>query len=474
MKVDPSLLWSWNRTIDRVSYMLTGMILFAVKFCIDGTVAAAVFGRSWSAWNYLIWPNDNVLKALDLTYNDNSFALTMALLSLPFVWCGVMLTLHRLRAADLPLGLILLFFAPVVNFLLFFVLAIAPTRSTGQAQSEQPPDTPGSRPLQSAHQRLAGASSGRSAALALGISVPLTVAGVILSAQVLGVYGFGLFLGAPFALGMCSVMLFGMSRPQSFGRCLAVAFLATALAGIALCLFAIEGAICLIMASPIAFTLSFGGAVVGYAIQRRPWLSDQTGAFVLLIVCALPALMAAEYATEPEADLFVVRTEVIVDAPTEKVWKHVISFPALPEPDDWLFLAGVAYPERAEIHGSGVGAVRYCIFSTGAFVEPIEVWLPPTLLRFRVTEQPEPMREWSPYSIHPPHLDHYLVSRQGQFLLERLPDGRTRLEGSTWYTNRMWPAAYWRLWSDHIIGRIHSRVLSHIQQLSEAGSHMIE
>ena len=78
------------------------------------------------------------------------------------------------------------------------------------------------------------------------------------------------------------------------------------------------------------------------------------------------------------------------------------------------------------------------------------------------------MREWSPYSIHPPHLDHYLVCREGQFLLEALPDGRTRLVGTTWYSNRMWPAAYWNLWSDTIIHRIHLRVLKHIQQLAEA------
>jgi hypothetical protein len=67
----------------------------------------------------------------------------------------------------------------------------------------------------------------------------------------------------------------------------------------------------------------------------------------------------------------------------------------------------------------------------------------------------------------PPHLDHYLQSRQGEFLLERLPDGRTKLIGTTWYSNRMWPAAYWHLWSDYIIHRIHGRVLDHIKTLAE-------
>ena len=89
------------------------------------------------------------------------------------------------------------------------------------------------------------------------------------------------------------------------------------------------------------------------------------------------------------------------------------------------------------------------------------------VLRFRVTDQPEPMTELSPYRIHPPHLDHFLVSCEGQFRLERLPGGGTRLEGTTWYTNRMWPAPYWHLWSDAIIHRIHLRVLEHIRAIAE-------
>ncbi|HEV2033924.1 MAG TPA: hypothetical protein VGU71_06965 [Candidatus Dormibacteraeota bacterium] len=31
----------------------------------------------------------------------------------------------------------------------------------------------------------------------------------------------------------------------------------------------------------------------------------------------------------------------------------------------------------------------------------------------------------------------------------------------------MWPAAYWQLWSDDIIHRIHLRVLRHIQREAE-------
>jgi hypothetical protein len=303
--------------------------------------------------------------------------------------------------------------------------------------------------------------------VALAIAVPLVVLAVVYCAQVLQSYGFSLFVGAPFALGMISVLLFGLSKPQPFSACILVAMLAGTLAGVAIICIAVEGAFCLIMAAPIAFALAFFGAVLGYAIQTRPWLNDQTLTLTLAVIVLLPASMAAESAHEPEPGLREIRTEVIVNASRERVWQNVIAFPPLAEPDDWLFRTGIAYPQRAEICGSGVGAVRHCIFSTGTFVEPIEVWEPPSLLRFSVEDQPEPMREWSPYTIHPPHLHHYLESKRGEFRMEALADGRTRLVGTTWYTNRMWPASYWNVWSDHIIHRIHGRVLDHIKELAE-------
>ena len=467
MHIHPSLLWNWNRVIDRVPYLVAGALLFLVKFAIDWTIATQVFGQPWSPFNYLVWPNDRVLRVFELGDPERAFSLTMLLVSLPFIWMGVMLSLHRLRATGLPLSLILLFFVPLVNLLLFLVLVLLPTQKVLTVVAIPQPVRRRLDPWRRVHRSIVRESHWRSGLVALAISVPLSVLAVVLGAHVLQSYGFSLFVGAPFALGMISVLLFGFSRPQPLGACLMVAMVAATLAGLAVLGIALEGFICLVMAAPIAFVLAFLGALVGYAIQARPWLSDQAATLLLAVVVVLPALMAAESANEPEPVVRAVRTEVIIAAPPEKIWPHVIAFPPLPEPEDWFFRTGIAYPQRAEIRGAGVGAVRHCIFSTGTFVEPIEVWDAPRRLGFRVTEQPEPMREWSPYAIHPAHLDHYLQSHRGEFLLERLPDGRTRLSGTTWYSNRMWPAPYWNLWSDYIIHRIHGRVLAHIKKLAE-------
>jgi hypothetical protein len=224
------------------------------------------------------------------------------------------------------------------------------------------------------------------------------------------------------------------------------------------------------MAAPLGIIMAIFGGMMGYIIQRRP--GPQSPGYGLhafsVILLALPALMFAERAVQTEPALRAVSTSVEIDAAPEEVWQRLIAFGELPAPQEWLFKTGIAYPIRAEITGTGVGAVRNCVFSTGAFVEPIEVWDEPRLLKFGVTAQPPVMEELSPYAhLSPPHLDNYLQSRKGQFLLTRLANGRTQLEGTTWYQNRFWPGAYWNLWSDHIIHRIHQRVLEHIKHLAE-------
>jgi hypothetical protein len=139
-----------------------------------------------------------------------------------------------------------------------------------------------------------------------------------------------------------------------------------------------------------------------------------------------------------------------------------------PQPQRWIFNLGITYPVRARIEGEGVGVIRYCEFSTDAFVEPITHWESPTRLSFDVTENPPTMQEWSPYrKIHAPHLNTTFFSRRGEFRLKALDGGKTLLEGSTWYVQKLAPLWYWHWWSDLVIHKIHQRVLKHIKNLSE-------
>ncbi len=307
-----------------------------------------------------------------------------------------------------------------------------------------------------------------SAAAGTVLTAIVAVAFVAFGVDALGSYGWGLFVGAPFALGIVSALVFAYAEPRSRSACAAAGAASVVVASIALIGVAQEGAICLLMALPLTLPLGALGGVVGYALQRRPFQSAGTPQVLCSLVLLVPLVMGTESAARREPPLVAVRTSVVVDAPRAAVWRHVVSFPQLAPPQELLFRVGIAYPVGARIEGTGVGAIRRCRFSTGDFVEPITVWDAPRLLRFDVASQPAPMRELSPYGIHPPHLDGFLRSVRGQFLLRQLPDGRTLLEGTTWYRNRMWPSRYWQLWSDALIHRIHLRVLRHVKELAEA------
>jgi len=135
-----------------------------------------------------------------------------------------------------------------------------------------------------------------------------------------------------------------------------------------------------------------------------------------------------------------------------------------------IFRTGIAYPTSATIVGTGPGAVRYCHFTTGDFVEPITTWDVNHLLAFSVSKQPEAMREMSPWKIVPAHIEHnYFRSQHGQFRLQPIDASHTLLEGTTWYQDYFWPQQYWNVISDQIVHRIHLRVLKHVKQQAEMG-----
>ncbi len=285
-----------------------------------------------------------------------------------------------------------------------------------------------------------------------------------LSVYGLASYGISLFLGTPFVIGALSAFLFNRRYPASQRESQQVVLLTLACVLGVLVFTAAEGALCLLMAAPLGIGIGAIGAAQGRRIALRDRGPVLHAMFALLV---LPAAAVLDRST-PAMDWREVRSAIVIDASPAVVWRHVVEFPPLAEPSDLVFRAGVAYPKRAEIRGSGVGAVRYCVFSTGAFVEPITVWEPGHRLAFDVRLQPRPLHEWSPYAdTSPPHLDGYFRSRRGEFRLVALADGRTRLEGSTWYEMRLEPAAYWVLFGDALIGRIHQRVLRHIKAVAE-------
>lgn len=408
--VDWLLLWFVPRDpVSRRAYLLSGLGLAAFKVAVEAVVTWWLTGRSLTLAG-VVSPSFAVREAA-MQGAPEWFGWALFLWSVPFIWIALSMSVRRAASAGVWPWLGAVVLLPGVNWLAMLALAWLPDQP-GVA----PPPATGAPPPSSTLVDLA-ALRAVGAALATG--------------------------GLAFAVSLYAF--------RSYGAVLLA--------------FAFEGLICLAMAAPIVMPLAIAGTVLG------KWIAEATPATLghaLPLILALPLVAGAE-ALSTAAPERCVLTTVEIDAPPEAVWPHVVSFPDLPEPDDWFFRSGIACPLRARIEGTGVGAIRHCEFTTGDFVEPITVWDQPRRLAFDVREQPDPMVELSPWRhVHPPHMhDRSLTSRRGEFRLVPLPGGRTRLEGRTWYTFDMHPQAYWTLWSELAIHKIHRRVLAHIARLAE-------
>ncbi len=276
-------------------------------------------------------------------------------------------------------------------------------------------------------------------------------------------YGIALFVLTPLFIGAGSSTLYGYNRQLTKKKAFQIGIMTLGVFAAALLVFAIEGVICIVMAAPFGILLTWLGSLIGFVIINKA--PKGASAAMLILIGIVPAMAFVEKDIEPILTSVVTSIEINADAQT--VWKNVIEFPQLNEPTELIFKIGIAYPINARIEGTGVGAVRHCNFTTGSFVEPVTVWNEPILLKFDVLEQPVPMKELSFWDIDAPHLHDYFVSKHGQFKLTALTNGKTLLEGTTWYYHNIKPAFYWQLWSDHIIHKIHNRVLTHIKTNTE-------
>jgi uncharacterized membrane protein YhaH (DUF805 family) len=444
-----SLLMRLDEPVDRRTYLTAGLVLTPIKYAVDASI---IYASTWILWT----PLDYVAPLLSVSgakvaQFSPGLSFVLLLFALPFIWIGITLSVRRAEDAGVSPWWVVAFFLPILNYVLMAVLATLPTRHTRVVTRDTafgPARSPGMAVLLGV---LAGTGTG----------VLLTLA-----AFRGGSYGLTIFLCTPFLIGAVAAFVCSRSGGMEAYRSLLAAFISLGACGVALTLFAIEGVVCIVMAIPIALPIVLLGAIVGQYLGRRP---STTYAGMILVFALVPAGSAIEHAHAGETAVpRLVTTVIEVNATPEQVWPFVVSFEEITEPPQWYFRSGLAYPLRARILGSGVGAVRFCEFTTGGFREPITAWDAPHRLAFDVADHPPPLTELSPYSrIYSRHLDGYFRTERGEFRLIELAGGRTRLEGHSWYTLKMAPALYWNSIADRILHDIHRRVLAHIKVTAE-------
>jgi len=282
-----------------------------------------------------------------------------------------------------------------------------------------------------------------------------------------GYFGLATFLALPFAIGVCGGVVIRRAG-GTFGQAVAAAMTLVGAVILALCGMLMEGIICVVMAAPIGAVLACFGAVLGYFLARTKAADGtlQSAAWLSIVV------MVAVEGWNPPAPLeATTSSEVVINAPVERVWAELHDIRDLPPTENLLFQFGIAHPMGTVTDGQGVGAARLCKLSTGDMPEIVTVWKPGQELRFKVLSTPPSMRETGFFgkTIDTTHIHSAYASLDGGFKLTALPDGRTRLLGESHYLLNIAPASYWNLWTEEIVHMVQRRVLEHVKTRAEAG-----
>lgn len=230
-----------------------------------------------------------------------------------------------------------------------------------------------------------------------------------------------------------------------------------------------ETAICLVMAAPLFYGAGLtAGAVMG-AILSRPG-----GGGVACIAILAPLLFLPIEATgEPPVHHGAVTTIMEIAAPPEVVWAHTVEIPGIRaeelKPTFSHVVAGVPSPVEAVMSGEGPGAVRKLRWNGGIrFEEHVTAWETNRRLawKFRFSPTSVPTRVERHIRLD----GDYLRLTDGDYRLEPLPGGRTRLT----LTTRYWFASpingYCEWWAQRFFGDFHGAVLGVIKQRAEAVS----
>ena len=288
---------------------------------------------------------------------------------------------------------------------------------------------------------IADASRKRAFQVILGTlsGVLIILLAVAISALVFRAYGWGLFVLTPLVVGFTTGFLANRHELRSMKATNGLVLLAAALGCFGLILFALEGLICLIMAAPLAAIAAIAGGALGRSAARK----GKAPMGPVYCIALLPLMFAVD-ALYPPAVTMLTDESMLVDASPQQVWRAVTSEEPIREPATLVGKLGLAYPERAQFAGTGVGAIRTGYFSTGDAREQITEWKEGRRLGFVVLSQPPAMKEMSPYeTVHAPHVDGYFETGETQFEIQPLGKDRSRLTIRAAHRLSIAPVVYW-------------------------------
>ncbi len=381
---------------------------------------------------------------------ESGFALAMAALVGLVLLSDWALAALAFRCARATNESFLLAALAVIPFVQLFGIVWLTVRADAPATTPEPASTPARVDW---HSSVVGMLAGA------GIGV----VAVMVFAVLLGTYGLGLFVATPVLMGMAASYVANCHGDVGVRRSIRIALDAVMLGSLGLIGFALEGFVCLLMAAPIIVVMAIVGALVGRTLASARRYRQST----MMSLVALPFLFAIDAVAPPHAE-FETSESIEIAASAPAVWDSVVHMGPIHSAPSAPFGWGLAYPMRGTIRGSGVGAVREGVFSTGTAYERVTVWEPNRRLSFIVLSDPPMMTELSPFGpIATRHVSGYFRTIDARFAIEPLASGTTRLTLATRHSLDIGPTDYWLPFARAAIHANKLRVLAHFRDQAE-------
>jgi hypothetical protein len=226
-----------------------------------------------------------------------------------------------------------------------------------------------------------------------------------------------------------------------------------------------EGAICIVLATPIMLVFSsLGGITAGSRVGRA---GVTLPAFLLLPW----AVMGLESHTRVPAKFVTTTTSIEIAAPPSTIWPLVVSVDSIrPKERRRALFSSIGFPQpiAATLNHSGVGGIRTASFERGVvFREVITDWVPEKRIRFTIDASTVPSRALDEHvRIGGPYFD----VLTGTYEVRPLSPSRTLLVLSSEHrvSTRFNPYASW--WADRIMSSIQRNILYVLRERAERAS----
>jgi hypothetical protein len=233
-------------------------------------------------------------------------------------------------------------------------------------------------------------------------------------------------------------------------------------------LFLHEGAICLIMLSPIWVVSGWVGAFL-LRSQRKSAMNRKTLQSSFLIIPLIAGLVEAQI-PRPHEQVLLTRS-ILVHATPGEIWPYAVSNRSISTDEGrWTIthnIIGLPRPRATVMKGAGVGAVRTAYWGDHInFEERITQWAPGQRLGWTFSFSNDSLQDYTDKHISPD--GEFLKIDSGDYTICPISSDTTQLTLNTRYIAMTHINLYAKLWGEFLLGDTEDNILTIIKNRSEA------